>query len=405
MPIKDDFYNDLNELSKKVTERKLYVINEETTKQSLIIPFIQLLGFDIFNPQEVMPEYVSDFAKKKGEKVDYAIFNDGNAIFFIEAKAINENLEKHSAQLARYFNATHDLKLAILTNGIEYQFFTDLNVVNVIDENPFLRFNITAPNDEAIKFLKHISKDNFNSKSVQEIAQELVYAKDLDLAITKILKNPSYEFIRFILKDISDIRITSAVIDKFRPLVEKSIKNAIFNIVDALQEHNEECEKPNEAKSRKSNKKQPDNISEKTSDIVFLSNQNSVSLGFEEIASTIEISDTMISVPNEKEIEMFNALSKILEVEGFDKNNLKYSCNKESMSVHFGDGDKLFARIKHNGEKGYVIIPLEMNTVAKALGNLFELEECDLYTKICVLENKDIYKLSRLFVKFLNENN
>lgn len=225
------FKEDLQRLSIQVKERKEYITNEEMTKQALIIPFVQILGFDVFNPLEVRPEYIADFGKKKGEKVDYALFKDNAPIIFIEAKSVNENLLNHDAQLARYFNAVTDVKLAILTNGLEYKFFTDLNANNVMDENPFLNINLLDLKDIDIENLSKIRKEAFDKDSFITYAEELVYTSVLNDNIKNLLKNPSDEFIRFIIKDFSETRITSNVIERFRPLVKKAISNAVLDIV------------------------------------------------------------------------------------------------------------------------------------------------------------------------------
>ena len=70
------FKENIEKFVSQINSRKEHIQNEEMTKQSLIIPFIQLLGYDVFNPIEVKPEYSADFGNKKGEKVDYAIFKD-----------------------------------------------------------------------------------------------------------------------------------------------------------------------------------------------------------------------------------------------------------------------------------------------------------------------------------------
>ncbi len=154
------FKDDIQKLSVQVKERKEYITNEEMTKQALIIPFIQILGFDVFNPIEIRPEYSADFGIKKGEKVDYALFKENEPIIFIEAKSVNENLNNHDAQLARYFNSTKEVKLAILTNGIEYKFFTDLNANNVMDDTPFLNINLLEIKESDIESLNKLRKEN-----------------------------------------------------------------------------------------------------------------------------------------------------------------------------------------------------------------------------------------------------
>lgn len=225
------FKDDIQRLSVQVKERMEYITNEEMTKQALIIPFIQILGFDVFNPIEVRPEYSADFGNKKGEKVDYALFKENEPIIFIEAKSVNENLNNHDAQLSRYFNSTTEVKLAILTNGVEYRFFTDLNANNVMDDTPFLKINLLELKDSDIENLNKLRKENFDKDSLITYAEELVYTSTLNESLRKLFSNPSDDFVRFIVKDFSETRITSNVIDRFRPLVKKAISNAVLEIV------------------------------------------------------------------------------------------------------------------------------------------------------------------------------
>ena len=225
------FKEELQKLSVQIAERKEYVTNEEMAKQSLIIPFLQVLGFDVFNPLEIRPEYDSDFGKKKGEKVDYAIYKDGKPIMFIEAKPVSGILDNHDAQLSRYFNATPDVKIGIITNGIDYKFFTDLNCSNIMDDVPFLRVCITDLSDLEIETLSKFKKDCFATQDALAIAEELIYTSNLNHKLEELFKNPPDEFIRYLIKDFSDTRITASVIEKFRPIVKKSISQALLNMV------------------------------------------------------------------------------------------------------------------------------------------------------------------------------
>jgi hypothetical protein len=225
------FKDELQKLSIQIKERMIHISNEEMTKQALIIPFIQILGFDVFNPIEVRPEYSADFGNKKGERVDYALFKDNEPIIFIEAKSVSENLNNHDAQLSRYFNSTTDVKLAILTNGVEYRFFTDLNTNNVMDDTPFLTIDILNIKDSDIENLSKLKRENFNKDSLITYAEELVYTSALNTNLKSLFNNPNDEFIRFIVKEFSDVRITNNVIERFRPLVKKAISNAVLDIV------------------------------------------------------------------------------------------------------------------------------------------------------------------------------
>ncbi|RJX19846.1 MAG: DNA polymerase III subunit epsilon [Ammonifex sp.] len=225
------FKEDIQKLTAQIVERKPHVSNEEMTKQVLIMPFIQALGFDVFNPLEIRPEYMADFGKKKGEKVDYAVFKDGTPVMFIEAKSATESLENHDAQLARYFNATLEVRIAILTNGITYKFFSDLNSANMMDPSPFLELDVTNLTLADIEVLANFRKERFETEALVKYAEELIYTSNLNSKLKELFKNPPDDFIRYLIKDFSDTRITSAVIERFRPIVKKSINLALLEIV------------------------------------------------------------------------------------------------------------------------------------------------------------------------------
>lgn len=148
-----DFIDQLKQFSKRVESLKDSISTEEATKTSIIMPFFAMLGYDVFNPQEFVPEYTADVGIKKGEKVDYAIFKDGKPVILIECKSINENLEKHDSQLFRYF-VTSEAKFAILTNGILYRFYTDLEEPNKMDETPFLEIDILNLKENQVPEIK-----------------------------------------------------------------------------------------------------------------------------------------------------------------------------------------------------------------------------------------------------------
>ncbi len=225
------FKEDLQRLSTQVTERKQHIHNEEMTKQALIIPFLQVLGYDVFNPLEVKPEYVADVGRKKGEKVDYAIYKNDNPIMFIEAKSVNDPLTNHSAQLARYFNATPDVRFAIMTNGIEYRFYTDLDKNNIMDENSFIKIDVTNLSEADIEVLSRFKKDVFITEDLINYASELVYTSNINNKLKDLFRNPPDEFIRYLIKDFSDVRVTTNVLERFRPIVKKSISLALLDIV------------------------------------------------------------------------------------------------------------------------------------------------------------------------------
>lgn len=222
-----DFTDALKQFCARVETLYQGVGTEEATKMSLIVPFFQLLGYDIFNPTEFCPEFTADVGIKKGEKVDYAILQDGKPVILIECKWCGDNLEKHSSQLYRYFGTTA-AKFGILTNGIVYKFYTDLEESNKMDLTPFLEINLLDLKDGLINELKKFCKTNFDKESIFSTASELKYSSLIKDLLRSEMENPTDSFVRCILADIYEGQKTQKVIDKFKPIVKKSM-NAFIN--------------------------------------------------------------------------------------------------------------------------------------------------------------------------------
>ncbi|SCH68531.1 Uncharacterized conserved protein [uncultured Clostridium sp.] len=221
-----DFIDKVKQHSQKIEMVRGNLATEEATKTALIMPFFSLLGYDVFNPMEFIPEFVADIGTKKGEKVDYAIMNEGKPVILIECKAVNDDLTKHDAQLFRYFTAT-DAKFAILTNGIVYKFFTDLEETNKMDEKPFLEIDLLNINDMQVPELKKFTKDKFDIDTIFNTASELKYSNLIKAQLNSQLNNPSDEFVRFIIGDFFTGVKTANVVEKFRPIVKKSMQQFV----------------------------------------------------------------------------------------------------------------------------------------------------------------------------------
>ncbi|HII4441839.1 type I restriction endonuclease [Clostridium perfringens] len=329
------FKDDIQKLSVQVKERKEYITNEEMTKQALIIPFIQILGFDVFNPIEIRPEYSADFGIKKGEKVDYALFKENEPIIFIEAKSVNENLNNHDAQLARYFNSTKEVKLAILTNGVEYKFFTDLNANNVMDDTPFLNINLLEIKESDIESLNKLRKENFDKDSLITYAEELVYTSTLNESLRRLFSNPSDDFVRFIVKDFSEMRITSNVIERFRPLVKKAISNAVLDIVSKGLYQQE------------------------TLTIKKEENINNDSVNRDDL-SEIEIGNKVHKgiITTENELKGFNIVKDILEKNNRDISEINYKDTTNYFSVYLRNTTRWIIRFNLDASKKNVMTKL-----------------------------------------------
>jgi len=247
------------------------ITTEEATKTSLIMPFFQILGYDIFNPQEFTPEYTADVGIKKGEKVDYAILKNKEPIILVECKAVNEELTKYDSQLFRYFGTT-TAKFAILTNGIIYRFYTDLDEPNKMDEKPFLEINMLDLKDAQIPELKKFHKDNFDLNQIIDTASELKYMGLMRNAIKRDFANPSDEFVKYVLNNgVYEGIKTQNIIERYKPILKKSLIGYINDLVNeriqtALKDDNNEEEK--QSSNNESNTPESDNNDILTNEII-----------------------------------------------------------------------------------------------------------------------------------------
>lgn len=221
----------LKALAEKVDKLKEQIHTEESTKHAFVLPFIDLLGYDTFNPTEVVPEFTADIGLKKGEKVDYAIFQDEKPIIIIECKNWKEELNTHSSQLLRYFHATKT-RFALLTNGIQYRFYTDLEAVNKMDEKPFLEFDITKLKEHTINEISKFHKSNFDVEQIVDNASALKYTKEIKRLIAEELQSPSYNFVRLFASQVHSGRLTEKIMLEFTNLVSMAFTQMISEKVN-----------------------------------------------------------------------------------------------------------------------------------------------------------------------------
>lgn len=322
---------------------------EEATKTSLIMPLIQALGYDVFNPEEFVPEFIADVGIKKGEKIDYAIMDSGNPVILIEAKCVHEELSKHDSQLFRYFGTTK-AKFAILTNGIEYKFYTDLEERNRMDMKPFFIFNLLEFRDNDIYEVAKFRKNVFNVENVLTTASELKYTSEIKHFLTEQWEEPNDEFIKFVLSDVYQGIKTKKVIDNFRDIVKKSLTQFVNERVnDKLQQalnSSGTCEEPLEKE-----------VSFKTKEIV-------------EDVVTIET-----IVTTEEEIEGYVFVKLMLQDE-IDSSRVHYRDNKSYFNVLLDDSiRKWICRLGFNTTNKYI----QLNDEAKTTYKINNVNEISLY--------------------------
>ncbi|MCM1076000.1 MAG: type I restriction endonuclease [Lachnospiraceae bacterium] len=225
-----DFKDSIFQLSERIEKLKENITTEEATKNAFIMPLIAALGYDVFNPLEVVPELDCDLVKKKGEKIDYAIMKDGNPILLIECKHWNQNLNLHDTQLQKYFVASN-ARFGVLTNGIEYRFYTDLEKPNIMDVKPFLVIDMLDLSESEIEQLKKFHKSYYDENNILSTAQELKYTTELRNSISAEFASPSSDFVRYFARPIYGGQVSQKIIDQFAPLVKKAIAGIINDTI------------------------------------------------------------------------------------------------------------------------------------------------------------------------------
>lgn len=223
-----DLIDQLRTLASRISATKDIIQTEEATKNAMIMPFIQILGYNVFDPTEVTPELIADVGTKKGEKVDYAILSDGKPIILFECKKSGGDLSiNHAGQLFRYFHVTA-ARFGVLTNGLTYKFFTDLEQANKMDEKPFFEFNILDFKERDVDELKKFAKTLFDVDTILTTANDLKYTRAIQSRLAEWMLNPSEEFVRLLSADLlGGKRFTPAVKDQFTIITKRAFEQLL----------------------------------------------------------------------------------------------------------------------------------------------------------------------------------
>lgn len=222
----------LEQLRQRVDGLKEQINTEEATKNAFVLPFIQILGYDIFNPTEVVPEFIADIGTKKGEKVDYVLMQEGEPILIIECKHWRENVEAHNSQLHRYYHVSK-ARFGVLTNGIIYNFYTDLEKPNIMDEKPFLTINLDDLKDSAIKVLEKFAKNSYDLESILDSAEALKYIKAIRKEFEQEIDDPSDEFIKLFVGKFFKKPLTVNRLSVFKEYTKRAITNSINDLINS----------------------------------------------------------------------------------------------------------------------------------------------------------------------------
>ena len=216
----------LEQLHSRVDSLKDQINTEEATKNAFVMPFIQILGYDIFNPTEVIPEFICDIGTKKGEKIDYVIKKDGVPILIIECKHWKENVDAHNSQLHRYYHVSKS-RFGVLTNGHIYNFYADLEKPNIMDDKPFFTLDLSDLKDANIKILEKFTKNGYNLEGILDSAEGLKYIKAIRNEFERELKDPSDEMVKILVNKFFDKPLTAVRMLAFKEYTKKAFSNSI----------------------------------------------------------------------------------------------------------------------------------------------------------------------------------
>lgn len=198
--------------------------NEQATKQSLIGPLFTLLGYDLTDPRECVPEFRADFGKDRSAKpIDWAFFQSGRPLFFVEAKEASRRLVGYDEQLADYFAKAPECKLGILTNGCQWRFFTDVVNQNVMDKEPFLRWDVFSDEKPPLEFLTILQKSQYNPQLIRTFAEQRRNQNLLLNEISRLLE-PSADFVRLAVSNIDTRRLTEKIVEDWKPVLASALE-------------------------------------------------------------------------------------------------------------------------------------------------------------------------------------
>ncbi len=362
-------FEDLRKLSEQVKEWKDHIQGEEATKHSLVLPFFQVLGFNIYNPHEVKPEYFADFALNPKKRVDYALYTKGELSIFVECKAVDVDVEDHQGQLALYFNSTPSVRLGIVTNGILYRFYTDLRLSHVMDSSPFFEFNILSFKEHDSEILKSFTKDAFSSQSVGKYAEEIISTEKVTSLIRELLTNPSDSFVRFIIreKDLVAGNVVPSVIQRFMPIVKKAMQTTLLELMTKSfqQGLSPQTVAPAEAPPASTASSVPQSVaamvlppSPKSTKASELNNAlTKPVVSPEQLTSAKDGSGNSGVVTTEEELVIFQIVNRICG-ESSLKSEVKYKDTTAYFGINIGVVTRWFLRVFTNGSKKSVVTRL-----------------------------------------------
>lgn len=206
--------------------------NEEGTKLFLILPFLNLLGYDDRNPDEVSPEHGADFSDKYKNRVDYAIMKNDKPVIAIECKTVGMPLKDERGQLRSYFNAAPTVKMGVITDGLVYEFYADTDEPNMMDGNAFLVLDLREVAKGKIENsveegLRGLQRNSFDPENIGAEAKRKLIFQNLVQQIAKLAEEPNEAFVRLLLTNAGLSHIRSKALGEYMELTRSAFREFV----------------------------------------------------------------------------------------------------------------------------------------------------------------------------------
>lgn len=347
------------ELTSRVRQIQGQQLNEAMTKNSLVLPFIQALGYDVFDPNEVVAEFTADVGTKKGEKVDFAILRDGLPAIMIECKPLGVPLDGGKCnQLHRYFPTHTTTRIGILTDGVTYLFFSDLEQQNIMDSRPFMKVDFGNFNERLLPEIQKLSKDMWDLEAALSSASSLKYVSEAKKLFAQESSSPSEDFIKYFASRIYDGHVTAKVREQFASIVKRAIQEHINDLINARLESAKVDETPGKDEKTLLPKENEDDGIETTEDeaMAFLIVQTILRQTVQ--PSRVFIRDAksycaiVLDDNNRKTICRLYFNGKKKQIGIFDAGKNEEKVQVETVDDIFGCGDKLIAAVRTHLDGG-----------------------------------------------------
>jgi hypothetical protein len=200
--------------------------NVESTKLYLVLPFLGLLGYDYTDPFEVHPDHAADLDPSQQTRTDYAILRNGLPVIAVACLHASLDLLSDRRGLDRYFETLPEVRLAILSNGVRFEFYVDAARPGVMDEESFLTLDLetiarAGVADETVETLLAVTKAEFDTDTIAEAAHVALTRRRLRTMFVEETRGPSEAFCRFALERIGLRATPRNVIDRYyAPLIK-----------------------------------------------------------------------------------------------------------------------------------------------------------------------------------------